>query len=466
MTANDVDNWEQAKTIWQAQGLAADALADLTLPESDPGLPTSFQVSAVAQISIGLAALAAATIYHQRSGARQQVSVPKAPAERECTAYFRLDENTPDSWEKFSGLYPAMDGYVRVHANFDHHRDGVLQLLELGPADQVAKEDVAAALQQWSAEDFETAAGERGLVVAAARSFAEWDSHAHAMAMAAQPLLTLTRLDDAEPLRLPRLAVHARPLQEVKVLELTRILAGPIAGRTLAAYGAEVLLINAPQLPNIASVIDTSRGKRSAHLDLLKSADQRQLQTLLADAHVFMQGYRPGAMAGLGLSPTELAALRPGLIYASLSAYGDRGPWSQRRGFDSLVQTVSGFNHAEAQAAGELLPKSLPVPILDYATGFLLAFGTQAALLRQAQEGGSWHVQVSLLQTANWLRSLGRVDQGLARKFASLRDHLEEFPCAAGRLQGPAHAAQFSATPARWQVPSAYPGAHPPSWQR
>jgi crotonobetainyl-CoA:carnitine CoA-transferase CaiB-like acyl-CoA transferase len=277
-------------------------------------------------------------------------------------------------------------------------------------------------------------------------------------------VITLTRFDEAEPRPLTPLDPTERPLTGLRVLDLTRILAGPICGRTLAGYGAVVLLINSPHLPNISSIVDTSRGKHSAHLDLRSRPDRDRLAALAADAHVFVQGYRPGGMAALGLSPGDLARIRPGIVYVTLSAYGSEGPWRDRRGFDSLVQAATGFNHAEALAAGAEQPQSLPVPILDFASGFLMAFGAQAALLRQCEEGGSWHVEVSLAATARWLRGLGRRENGFARKVRGLGRHLAEFPCTSGKLMGMPHGAELSRTPVAWTVASAPPGTHPPAW--
>jgi crotonobetainyl-CoA:carnitine CoA-transferase CaiB-like acyl-CoA transferase len=390
--------------------------------------------------------------------------VEKSAAEFECTGFFELDGTVPDPWAKFSGLYETRDGHVRVHANFDHHRDGVLELLELPDAEHAECDDVSVALSDWSAEAFESAAAENGLVVAMVRSFAEWDAHPHAIATARSPLVSITRIDEARGPVLSGLKKGPRPLSGVRVLDLTRILAGPICGRTLAAYGADVMLVNSPTLPNISSIIDTSRGKRSVHVDLNALDQVETFKHLLRDTHVFVQGYRPGAIGALGFDPMTIAELRPGIVCVSLSAYGSTGPWSGRRGFDSLVQTATGFNHAEAQAAGSSTPKVLPVQILDYASGFLMAFGAQAALLRQAEEGGSWHVEVSLLNTASWLRGLGRLDDGFDVPPPAIKEHLREFPCSEGVLRGMPHAAEFSATPAVWERPSSLPGADEPRW--
>ena len=276
--------------------------------------------------------------------------------------------------------------------------------------------------------------------------------------------MSIEKIGEAPPLAWPELSPDRSPLAGLRVLELTRILAGPICGRTLAAYGADVLLVNSPNLPNIEAVPDTSRGKLSAHLDLKTQAGKAQLIKLLGDAHVFVQGYRPGGLAALGVGPQDAARLRPGIVYVSLSAYGHDGPWAERRGFDSLVQTATGFNRAEADAFGSDAPKPLPYQIFDYASGFLMAFGAAAALLKQHTEGGSWHVRVALAQTAHWVRSLGRFAPDLATPRPNFEELAQDYPSSFGTLRGMPHAARFSATPPRWTRPSVPPGTNPAEW--
>ena len=455
--------------LWHQAGLPAEALDHADLPGSEPVLPSSFAVATAAQASLGAAALAAAELWQGRTGRRQRVQVPREHAALECCGHFTLDGKVLDPWDKLSGLYPCgadvgEPGWVRIHANFAHHRDGALALLGCpsGPATERAA--VAEALRRWRAVDFETAAAEAGLVAAAARSFDDWDRHPQALAIAGQPTVGIERIGTAGPAPWPTLAAGARPLQGLRVLDLTRILAGPVAGRTLAAYGAEVMLVNSPNLPNIEAIAETSRGKLSAHVDLSTAAGRDCLQALLRDAHVFLQGYRPGGLAALGFGPQELARLRPGIVAVSLSAYGPTGPWAGRRGFDSLVQTATGFNHAEAQAAGAAEPRAMPMQILDYAAGHLLAFGAQAALWRQAREGGSWHVQVSLAGVGRWLRSLGRVPGGLAARRPAVAPYVASEASGFGELVALRHSAQFSDTPAAWVRPSMPPGSHPAAW--
>ena len=189
------------------------------------------------------------------------------------------------------------------------------------------------------------------------------------------------------------------------------------------------------------------------------------MDALLESAHVFVQGYRPGGLEALGFGPEALAAARPGIVAVSLSAYGTQGPWAQRRGFDSLVQTAMGFNQAEGEAFGHAgKPRPLPMQILDEATGYLIAFGAAAALLRQQREGGSWHVQLSLAQTGQWLRRLGRVAHGFAVTAPELEPFLETTASRWGALRGVRHSAQLGRTPAFWRRPSERPGDSLPRW--
>lgn len=450
--------------LWASVGLPPDALDDLTLTGADPALPSSFRVGTAAQTTIAAAALAAARLGLLRGGARQRVSVDMRHAAHECCNWFSIDGRVPSAWEKYSGLYPCGSGWVRIHANFPHHRDGALRLLGLPPGDAVPRDDVVRALAPQDPFAFEQAAADAGLVVAALRSFDAWDRHPHSAAVTTQPLIALDRIGDAPPRRLPSLDTHARPLTGVNVIDLTRILAGPVAGRALAAYGADVMLVNAPHLPNIDAIIDTSRGKLSAHADLRAPSDRAAFEHLLRDAHVLVQGYRPGALQALGFGAEALAARRPGLVIVSLSAYGETGPWAGRRGFDSLVQTATGFNQAEAQAAGSDTPKALPMQIIDHASGYLMALGAQAALLRQQREGGSWHVRVSLVRTGHWLRGLGRVPDGFTAPGAEFPPYAEASDSGWGRLVALRHAAVFSDTPAAWARPSVRPGTHPLRW--
>ncbi|MEO8857846.1 MAG: CoA transferase [Burkholderiaceae bacterium] len=450
-------------SLWRQAQLPDAALASAVMTGSDPVLPSSFAVGAAAQSSIAAAALAACELGHVRGAPRQRVQVDMAHAALECTSWFSLDGVAPDPWDKFSGLYACADGWVRVHANFAHHRAGALRLLGLDPR-KAERADAEQAMRAWRALEFESAAAESGMLAAALRSFDQWDACAQGQAVAAQDLFTIERIGEADPLALAELDAHARPLSGVRVLDLTRILAGPVGTRAMAAYGADVLLVNSPHLPNIEAIADTSRGKRSAHADLLTPEGVQNLRQAIAGAHVFVQGYRPGALGRLGFGPEQLAVLRPGIVVVSLSAYGPEGPWAERRGFDSLVQTAMGFNHAEGAAKGDGKPRPMPMQILDHASGYLMAFGAAAALARQQREGGSWLVRVSLAQTGQWLRGLGRVENGLAATAPAREPFLQTSPSGFGELRAFRHSAQLERTPAQWALPSMPPGTHPLRW--
>ena len=450
--------------LWRTAGFDTGALSEIHFTGAEPVLPSSFAVGTAAQATIAASALAAAELWRLRTGRQQSVSVDmrRAAIEFRSERYLRVNGEVPeDHHDAIAGLYRCGDGrWARLHTNLPHHCGGLLKLLGCGHD----KKSVQRALDGWQAEALETAAAEAGLVVTACRSFAEWDRHPQGRAVAQLPLFSIEKIGDAP---LMPLGPADRPLSGVKVLDLTRIIAGPVCGRTLAVHGAEVLLVTAPHLASMLPlVIDTGRGKLSAAIDLRDASGRKTLTALLRDADIFVQGYRPGAIAARGFGPQEAARLRPGIVYASLSAYGHEGPWALRRGFDSLVQTASGFNSAEQETFASPEPRALPAQVLDHATGYLLAFGVMTALARRIVEGGSWHVRVSLAQTAHWLRQLGRVD-GMACPDPGLEDVadcVEESASGFGRLTAVRHAAAMSETPPHWTRPSVPLGADAPRW--
>lgn len=454
------------KSIWTAAGGEGAALERVRLTGEEPQLPSSFRVAVAAQVSVAAAGLAAAEIWKLRSGQAQDVTVDMRHAAAECRSerYLRVDDKPPPpAWDAIAGVYKTGDGrFVRCHTNFVHHRDAVCSVLNCKPE----RELVQAALMQWKGEDFETAAYAAGGVVALMRSHDEWSALPQARALAKLPLISIEKIGEAPAKPWPK---GDRPLAGLRVLDLSRVIAGPVAGRTLAVHGADVLLVSSPNLPAIPWLtIDTGRGKLTTFIDLKSEDGRRQLRELLADADIFSQGYRPRSLAALGFGPEDAARINPGIVYVTLSAYGHQGPWAERRGFDSLVQTATGFNHAEGQAAGIDGPKELPAQMLDHATGYLMAFGAMMAKARQAREGGSWHVRVSLAQTGRWLWSLGRLADGLkAEELTSEAVHLafiESMPSGFGALRAVTHSAVLSATPARWARPAMPLGSHPPQW--
>ena len=376
-------------------------------------------------------------------------------------------ERVPGERAPVSGVYPTADGrWSYLHCNFVNHRDAALGVLGV-EEDRAA---VTKAVEAWKGLELEeaiiAAKGAGGMV----RSIAEWAEHPQAAAVATLPLIEIDRIGDSPPEPLPD---GARPLSGVRVLDLTRVLAGPSCARTLAEHGADVLRITGPHLPSHpGQEMDTGHGKLSAHLDLREAADRETLLGLVREADVFSQGYRPGTLAERGLSPDELAALRPGLVYVSLSAFGRVGPWAGRRGFDTVIQTVSGITDRQGELfpGTEPGPQFYPVSAIDYLTGYLMAFGTMVALHRRATEGGSWLVRASLAQTGRWLVGRGQVPE------AALADVPEDFAhdeiarwsteseTPLGRLAHLAPVAQMSETAARWARPTVPLGHHEAAW--
>ena len=450
--------------LMQAVGLPQSLAAMARLTGSEPVLRSSFRVDAAAQASIAASGLAAAALHAARGAAMQGLAVDMrhAAVEFRSERHLRLNGGEArESWDSIAGLYPTADGFVRLHTNFPHHRAGILALLACAPT----RESVAAELLKRDSLTFESEATAAGLCVSALRSHAQWLAHPQSDALAAQPLVTIERIGEAPKTPLPPAA--ARPLQGLRVLDLTRVIAGPVAGRTLAAHGADVLHITAPHLPSIpALVMDTGRGKRNAALDLRQ--DGARFAELLTGADAMLRSYREGALAGLGFSDARMAELRPGIIIGHLSAYGVTGPWGGKRGFDSLTQTATGMNADEATAAGDALPRVLPCQALDHASGYLLATGVMAALIRRAEEGGSWRVRVSLARTGMWIRSLGRVADGFSviePSHENIADLLETHASGFGQLTAVRHAAMLQDTPAM-EGPAMLLGSSAAEWLR
>src|SRR5215813_11182183 len=310
--------------LWTLLGGEESALDAVILTGEEPQLPSSFRVAAAAQVSIAAAGLAAAEIWKMRSGQSQAVSVDMRHAVVECRSerYLRVNgEPPPPAWDAIAGVYRTGDKrFVRLHTNFPHHRAAVCKVLDC----KAERDAVQAALMQWEGEAFETAAYAAGGVVALMRPYDEWSALPQAKALARLPPVIIEKIGEAAPKPWP---AGERPLDGVRVLDLSRVIAGPVAGRALAAHGADVLLVSGPDLPAIPWLtIDTGRGKFSCFLDLKSDEGRARFRELLAGADIFSQGYRPHALASLGFSAEEAAEIRPGIIAVSLSAYGPIGP--------------------------------------------------------------------------------------------------------------------------------------------
>lgn len=441
--------------------------SQVTFLGRDPILPTPFRIGDLGAAAIAASALQAARLHEARTGARQEirVAVDAAAAAMRSSRYLRLlsAETSPGKMRPV-GFYPTRDGrWIFFQRLFPHHLRRQLDVLGC----DAEEASIARAALAWDAEDLEEAVIEAGACAAAVRSAEEWSRHDQAEALVRLPVVSVTRVADSEPEPLPP---NERPLGGVRVLDLTRVLAGPTCARTLAEHGAEVLRVGTRRLPDDEQMSrDTGHGKRSCELDLRTSDGVATLQALVKGADVFAQGYRPGALARLGFSPEEVVAARPGMIYISLSAFGTSGPWKDRRGFDSVVQAASGIAHELTDLAGR--PACLPANPLDYTAGYLAAFGTMVALARRAREGGSYHVEASLAQTGRYLTSLGRLDAAeIAKRPPELDDErLAQLMLTRatpyGTLRYLAPVAQLALTPARWARPSSPIGHDLPEWE-
>ena len=458
-------------TILSTVGWDTGRAAEVQIADSaDPILPTPFRIGETAAASLAAVGLAVSDLWELRTGRPQEVRVDarQATASLRSGKYLEMD-GTPVAAERtpVMGVYPAKNGrWSYLHCNFPNHRDAALGVLGVGED----REAVRRAVAQWDALELEeaiiAAQGAGGMV----RSMAEWAQHPQAAAVASLPLLEIEKIGDSPPEPLPE---GPRPLSGIRVLDLTRVLAGPSCARTLAEHGADVMKVSGPHLPfSPSQELDTGHGKLSTHLDLRHDDDVETLRELAREGEVFSQGYRPGTLARRGLSPQDLAKLRPGIVYVSLSAFGRVGPWAHRRGFDTVVQTVSGITHRQGELfpGAEPGPQFYPVSAIDYLTGYLMAFGAMVALARRAREGGSWLVRASLAQTGRWLVDRGQVPE------AELRDVPEEFTAEeikrwstttavpGGRLRHLSPVVQLSETQPYWARPTVPLGYHDPVW--
>ena len=445
--------------------LPKDAATGVCIDGDDPVVRTRYRVGAAGAASLAATGVAAAGLWQLRGGRTQKVSVNvrAAATSLRSARYLTIDAKPiPPIWDAYSGFYPVKDGrWISIHCNFANHRAAAMKVLG-DAADRTAAEAASAGWDGLALEDaIHAAGGCAGFV----RTAAEWARHPQRAAVAAQPLLEIVRIGDAPAEPLP---AAARPLSGVRVLDLTRVLAGPTCARTLAEHGADVLKLTAAHLPDSGLVeLDTGIGKLSAHLDLRTQEGVDTLRELARTGDVFSQSYRPGSLAARGFAPEALARLRPGIVCVTLSAWGTTGPWRERRGFDSIVQCVSGMAHASGTAGK---PSLLPVSAIDYISGHLMAYGAMVALARRAREGGSWLVRVSLARTGQWI-----VDRGLVAREA-LSGLPEDLPAAEleglctevdapdGRIRYLKPVVQLPDTPAYWARPPVPLGHHRPEW--
>lgn len=366
-------------------------------------LDSWFEVSDLAVASVGMAGHMLAELVAGENAERPSITIDR----RLASFWFGMTLKPigwqmPSVWDPIAGDYRSKDGWIRLHTNAPAHREAALSVL----GDPSEREEVARRVERWEADTLETAIVEAGGCAAKMRSLSDWNAHAQGRAVARDPLVIW---EEHGALDGSRMAINSnRPLTGFKILDLTRVLAGPVAGRFLAAFGAEVLRIDPPSWDEPGVVPEVTLGKRCAGLDLKDPEDRKCFEDLLRNADVLLHGYRPDALVNLGYDADTLRILNPGLIDVCLNAYGWSGPWAGRRGFDSLVQMSSGIADYGMHQSGADRPVPLPVQALDHATGYLLAASVLQALSRRQATGAILSAKLSLARVAHCLATTRR----------------------------------------------------------
>lgn len=443
---------ELSRLLWRDLGEDVSPLAGMVLPERPAPLAARTDVADLALAGVAVAGLAAAVT----AGAAATAPDP----DRIAVAYsserhIRIDGDLPDAWAPLSGFWPTADGWVRTHGNYPHH--AAILCTALGLPEQADAATLAAVLAVTPTVDAcRRVENAGGLCV----PVLEEDEHLDA-SLRERPVIEIRRLGPA-PARRSQSAPTDAPLRGVRVLDLTRVIAGPVATRTLALLGAEVLRLDPVNLPEKQwQHLDTGHGKRSALLSATTPRGRARLHALLDDADVLVTGYRPKAAARLGLDPDHVADHHPGIVVARLAAWGFDTADLDRRGFDSLVQAASGISWIESRD-GEY-PGALPAQALDHTAGYLLAAAVMTLLRRRAEEGGSWLAQVSLRRIAAELLGMPRTDPPAPAADVDPASHLQTFELDGLTLTTAAPAVTYDGAPTRFDAPRPW-GRDEPVW--
>lgn len=443
-------------------GLELDPQTGITIEGIDPVLPSPFHLGEGAATALALVGQEADRIWRMRGGKRQSLAIDIRHAAASLHSYAVLEaEGAPPLAARVvpsvTAIWECGDGrFIHLHGSFTHTA-GILD--ELGLGDSASPDEIAAATLKRGAFELEDALAAKGLCCAVCRTADEWAAHPQGALLATKPVLEVTRIGDGPVTPLPE---AERPLSGIRVLDLTRVLAGPTCARTLAEHGADVLHIASPNLPTIERFeMDTGHGKRQAYLDLNDGAQAETLRDLIRGTDVFSQGFQHRSLERRGLGAEQLAALRPGVIYVSENAFGHDGPWQERPGWEQLAQSTTGV----AVVQGIDRPTLAPAAMNDYTTGYFAALGTMIALRRRAEEGGSWLVRVSLSQTSMWYYRLGAdLDRNAATGEGDLSPFMEEHPTPYGHMKHLRPALRMSETDPHWAIPTTPLGSGQPTW--
>jgi crotonobetainyl-CoA:carnitine CoA-transferase CaiB-like acyl-CoA transferase len=431
-------------------------------------LPSRLPTAVLARATVAAYALAGEELAAARGiagGADIVVDSGAVGAAFTSERHLRRDGRPFGSFAPLSRFWRAADGWVRTHGNYPHHRARLVAAL--GVSETAA--DVTDALDRRIAElpvaMVEDVVARSGGLAVAVRTPDEWTAHPQGAAVSALPLLSVDRIEGGAPRSMPPAPPTPRlPADGVRVLDLTRVIAGPVATRSLALFGADVLRVDSPGLPELdGQYLDTGFGKRSTLLDLARRVDRAAFEELLAAADVVVTGYRPGALDRFGLAPRSLLDRRPGLVVASLSAWGPAGPWADRRGFDSLVQAATGIAVREAAADGS--PGALPAQALDHGTGYLLAAAVLRGLASRVRDGGGWSARLSLAQTARWLLLDLPAPASASGEAPDPAAWCVEVDAPGGRLRHALPAVTLPGGPRTWAHPPTPWGSDAPRWR-
>jgi len=444
---------------WSAIGGNKKAVNSISFV-GDGGLPSAYPVTDFAAAAIATASLSLLELLEQRTGKEHSASIDR----RLASFWFSLSIHPlgwklPPAWDPIAGDYPTRDGFIRLHTNAPHHRAAAERVV--GAHED--RDSMARAVAGWTKGDLERAIVEAGGCAAEMRSVSEWIEHSQGRAVAVEPLTHVITTDAAPS---PDWTVPvSRPLSGIKVLDLTRVLAGPVASRFLAGYGAEVLRIDPPGWDEGLVIPEVTVGKRCARLDLKCSKDRSTFETLLSNADILIHGYRPGALVHLGFDTVKRRTVAPGVIDVCLDAYGWSGPWASRRGFDSLVQMSAGIADTGMRWRNADKPVPLPVQALDHATGYLMAAVAIRAVTRRMVQGHGTEARLSLARTAKMLidaGTSGAENQLAAETAADLSPEIEATDWGqAQRLNSPI---AIDGTPMRWESPARKLGSSEARW--
>lgn len=447
----------------QIAGWTDEDLKQVTIIGNDPVFYTRFRAC---ETLAGVAAangLMAAKLWELKTGRKQHVTVDLT----ECTATLQSfghvhietardtdpnrDPNQIPTDKLLRGFgatdastsmnltdaYPTKDGrWFYIHSSVRLQK--VLEVLRC----EASVESIKAACMRFTVDELEKMFFDNQLCGAKVYTATEWEETEQAKILRKLPCVAIRKVADTDPIPLPQ---GKRPLSNLRVLESSRILSGPTAGRELASHGADVMWTGSPDLVDFKLFeLDTGHGKRAAFVDTKKPEGVETLWNLLSEADVYIQNATLGSSIAKTFNMHDVTANKPGIIFATLNAFGTEGPWANMPGWEQILQAATGVMDVEMSVKPhdldprgienmgvlyysfhkpEGFPRILGGAFNDYVTGLLSSFGIMAALYRRATEGGSYVVETSLARSAMLLTQQELID---AEQIQGLPDFAEQ----------------------------------------